>query len=270
MNLNDKLVFITGAASGIGQETSILLAKQGAKLALADINTDELKTTAELIGSAVVFTQGLDVSNERQFSECAKNILEKIGTPDVIVNNAGVGLTGGFEDCSLKDWQWILDINLKGVIHGCHFFAPPMLARGSGQIVNVASGLGLFGAPNLAAYCTSKFAVVGLSESLRVELATKGIGVSVICPGVVKTGITQTMRVTTGDSDQVRSDTSTLYNKRNYTPDKVAKRILTSIEKNLGLVPVCAETHIAYSLKRLFPSLAPLLLHRLMDSVTNK
>ncbi len=270
MNVENKLVFVTGAGSGIGQEIAILLAQKGAKLALTDINPEALQTTAERIGSAVVFTQTLDVSEESQFAACSQKVLESIGTPDVVINNAGVGLTGEFEDCSLRDWQWILDINLKGVIHGCHFFAPPMLERGSGQIVNIASGLGLFGAPNLSAYCTSKFAVVGLSESLRTEFASKGIGVSVICPGVVKTGITQTMRVTTGDSEQVRSETSSLYNKRNYTPDKVARRVLAAIEKNLALVPVCAETHIAYSLKRLFPSLAPSLLHRLMDRATNQ
>lgn len=264
MNLNNKLAYVSGAGSGIGRETALVLAKSGCRLAITDICEESLRETASLIGESVVFIHRLDVADESAYRQCAGKLIGDIGVPDIVVNNAGVGLTGFFNDYSLLNWQWIIGINLKGVIHGCHFFAPAMLERGSGQIVNISSGLGLFAAPKMSAYCASKYAVVGLSESLRSEFSTSGVGVTVICPGIVNTAITKNMRVASGEQAAVRATTSAMYQRRNYTPDKIAARIVRAIEKNHGVVPVCPETHIAYALKRLSPRFSSAILSRLM------
>jgi NAD(P)-dependent dehydrogenase (short-subunit alcohol dehydrogenase family) len=256
MNLENRLVFITGAGSGIGRATALLLAEHGCRMAISDINEAALKDLADQLGDRLAFSAMLDVSNQDAFAAVSRNLINEVSLPDIVVNNAGVGMAGSFVDTSLEDWNWLLNINLKGVIHGCHFFAQPMSERGSGHIVNVASGLGLVAAPGASAYSASKFAVVGLSESLRVELASTGVGVSAICPGIVNTGITSSMRVTTGDEQQVRESSRRFYSRRNYGPEGVSRAIVKAITRNRGLVPVCPETHATFLLKRLFPSTA--------------
>src|SRR5206468_3914460 len=115
---------------------------------------------------------------------------EAIDTVDVLVNNAGVAVGGTFLDTTLDDWDWLLGVNLRGVVHGCYFFIPKMVARGQGgHVVNISSILGIYPAPRVSAYVASKFAVRGLSQSLREELAEHGIGVTAICPGMIATSI---------------------------------------------------------------------------------
>jgi len=173
------------------------------------------------------------------------------------VNNAGVGLAARFQDTTLEDWDWILGINLKGVIHGLHFFVPAMVERGQGgHVVNVASALGYMSGRMTSAYGTTKFGVVGLTESLRMELKPEGIGVSAICPGIVSTSIVATSRrrgeVAAESTGQRLVD---FYKKRNYGPERVAKAILKAVRKNTALQPVTPEAHLIYFLKRLSPSL---------------
>src|SRR6185295_18443874 len=123
-----------------------------------------------------------------------------------------------FLETSLEDWEWILSINLWGVIHGCHFFVPGMVRRGSGHVVNVASAAGLVTMPDLAAYGTTKFAVVGLTEALREEVRPLGIGVTTICPGIINTGITHTSRLR-GAREAMRESMIAFYEKRNSGPE---------------------------------------------------
>ncbi len=264
MKLADKLVFITGAGSGIGKATALLLARNGCRLAVSDIAEDALAATEAELGESCVFSRSLDVRDAKAFAALRDAMFDQAGVPDILVNNAGVGMSGRFIDTSLADWDWIMGINFGGVVNGCHYFAPAMVSRGYGHIVNMASGLGLVGGPNLAAYAASKFAVVGLSESLRVELARDGVGVSTICPGIVNTGITDRMRVTTGEQSEARRKASAFYNKRAYGPEGIAQAVVRAVVKNSGLVTVCPETRIAFLLKRLFPGHAAAILGKIM------
>lgn len=268
MKLENRVIFITGAASGIGLETARAMANKGARLALTDVDSDALANVASELTDHIVYTRSLDVSDASAYRICVSQLIKECGVPDVLVNNAGVGLTGEFSDYTLADWDWIIDVNVKGVINGCHFLAPEMIKRQSGHIVNVASGLGLVAAPDMSAYCTTKFAIVGFSESLRSEMARHKVGVSAICPGIVNTNITQSMKVASGEQNQIRENASKLYSRRNYTPDRVAAKICRAVERNKGLVPVCPETHIAYGLKRVIPSMAAGVVARLSGSAT--
>jgi short-subunit dehydrogenase len=178
----------------------------------------------------------------------------------MLVNNAGVGLVGGFLDTSEKDWDWLVSINLMGVVHGCAAFIPAMIDSGrGGHIVNLSSGAGLVANPLLTAYSATKFAVLGLSEALRIELKLHpGIGVTAICPGIINTAITQTSPIRgAGDVARRRESLAATYRKRGYTPDRVAcGNILRAVDRNRAVAPIAAETHIMPW--RAFPPLARL------------
>jgi NAD(P)-dependent dehydrogenase (short-subunit alcohol dehydrogenase family) len=176
------------------------------------------------------------------------------GALDVLVNNAGVGLSGGIESTTLDDWEWILSVNVMGVVHGCHFFVPEMIRRGGpAHVVNVASALGLAAAPEILGYCTTKFAVVGLSESLRAELAPRGIGVSTICPGIVRTGIVGRARFRGERGERERARATDLFARRNYGPEKVARAILGAVQRDVAVRPVAPEAWAIYYIKRFVP-----------------
>jgi short-subunit dehydrogenase len=177
---------------------------------------------------------------------------------DVLINNAGVGLAGDFLSTTVEDWQWILSINVMGVVHGCKLFAPDMITNGRGHIVNLASVAGYYAAPDMSAYSASKHAVLGMSESLRAEMAEKGVGVSAICPGVVNTGIVASSRMR-GATRQAQDKIVAFYNKRNYGPELVAEAILNAIEHNRAVVPVSPEAWVMYGAKRFAPNALDLL-----------
>jgi NAD(P)-dependent dehydrogenase (short-subunit alcohol dehydrogenase family) len=171
------------------------------------------------------------------------------------MNNAGIGIGGGFLDTSLEDWEWILGVNLRGVIHGCHFFVPRMVARGAGgHVINVSSAAGYAAASPLAAYCTTKFGVLGLSEALREELAAHRIGVTCVCPGLINTPITRSSKLVGREfSEELREEMVRVYERRNYTPERVAKNILKAVARNRAVAPIAAEAWLLYYLKRFFP-----------------
>jgi len=255
-DLKSKNVVVTGAASGIGKATAELLARRGARLHLCDLDESKLKDAVAPLGTAVATVRRVDVSKRAEVEAFAKEVETSIGgAVDVLVNNAGVGLAGNILETSLEDWEWVLGVNLWGVIHGCHFFVPKMAAAKRGHVVNVASGLGLLAAPDVVGYATSKFAVVGLSESMRAELHAFGVGVSTICPGIIDTNIVQTMRYKR-DADATRDRVVALYKKRAYPADKVASAVVDAIEHERGVVPVSPEAWAGYWLKRFAPSLA--------------
>jgi short-subunit dehydrogenase len=160
-----------------------------------------------------------------------------------------------FLDTPLEDWDWIVAINLMGVVHGCHFFVPPMVERRSGHVVNIASMAGYNASPDLPAYSATKFAVVGLSEALREELKPSGVGVTAICPGIINTPITRNTRMRGGAEEQ-RDKAIKLYQRRNYTPERVAENILKSVQRGRVVAPVSPEAWFGYGLKRLSPRLS--------------
>ncbi|HEY4104491.1 MAG TPA: SDR family NAD(P)-dependent oxidoreductase [Polyangiaceae bacterium] len=261
-----KSVVVTGAASGIGRATALAFARQRAELFVCDLPGPDLLALERALrdeGASSALALAVDVGSREQMAAFAERVCQQ-ATPDVIVNNAGVGLSGGSLDTTLDDWEWVLRANLWGVVHGCHFFAPRMAERGRGQIVNIASAAGFYNSAKLAAYGTTKYAVVGFSEALRAELAPRGVGVSVVCPGFINTPIIERMRVR-GSADPERERRSVLrfYQKRNYAPERVADAILKATQKNLALLPVAPEAWALYLLQRAVPSLS----HRVVDGV---
>jgi len=254
-----KLALVTGAASGIGRATALAFARAGADLALCDLNEAALEETAVSargLGRRVL-TQRVDVARRDDVGAFADAVHREHEAVDILMNNAGVGLGGGFLDTGLDDWAWILSINLSGVIHGCHFFVPAMVRRGrGGHVVNVSSAAGFLATEQLAAYSTTKFAVFGLSEALRAELYPHRIGVTTICPGIINTPITRNARMLGRTAtDAARAALVSFYERRNYGPERVAAAVLKAVARNRAVAPVSPEAWVMYYMKRLAPAL---------------
>jgi NAD(P)-dependent dehydrogenase (short-subunit alcohol dehydrogenase family) len=222
-----KVAVITGAGSGFGREFARLGASLGMRLALADIQQDALDATVEEMQAAgtEVIGERVDVSRGEDVERLAARTLDAFGGVHLLFNNAGVGTFGPVWESSTKDWEWVLGVNLWGVIHGVRVFTPIMLAQGTeGHIVNTASVAGLVTPQLMGAYNVSKHAVVALSESLFHDLRVTGsrIGVSVLCPAFVPTGINQSDRNRPAD----------LADDRPLTPGQQAAR--AALDKAVG------------------------------------
>jgi NAD(P)-dependent dehydrogenase (short-subunit alcohol dehydrogenase family) len=255
-----QLVLVTGAGSGIGRATAFAFAEAGARVIAVDLDAESAARTAELarlIGAPDAWSETVDVSDAEAMEKLAEKVLLEHGVVDVLVNNAGIGLSGSFFDTTPEDWKKVLDVNLWGVIHGCRLFGRQMAERGQGgHIVNTASAAAFQPSRALPAYSTSKAAVLMLSECLRAELAGRGVGVSAICPGLVNTNITSTARFVGVDEDEElrrQKSSSRLYGMRNYPPEKVAEAILRAVVRNEAVVPVTPEARGAHALSRFAP-----------------
>ena len=257
-SLGGKVALVTGAGSGIGRATALALAREQAKLILCDINEDALKSVAAELGpDACLMTRRIDVSKRGEMQALADAVHERVPALDVLVNNAGVYVTGGILDLSLDDWDWVLSIDLWGVIHGTHFFVPKMAARAApGHVVNLSSMFGYWIGPNVIGYLTAKFGVFGFSEALREDLRGTGINVSTVCPGMINTNLVQSTRFrNSGNEDVSRSHLEATYQRRDYGPEKVATAIVRAIRHNRRLVLVSPEARIMYHVQRLCPPL---------------
>ncbi len=189
VSVQGKVTVITGASRGIGKATALLFAKEKAKLALCARSKDDLSKVArdaEKIGTEC-YIQSVDVREEAQVNRFVSETQKRLGTVDVLINNAGVGLYKKVAEMTTADWDGVLDVNLKGVFFFSRAVIPVMQAQQSGQIINVVSGAGRTGIPNLAAYCASKFGLLGFGEALALELRPYNIKVSSILPGSVDT-----------------------------------------------------------------------------------
>ena len=254
-SLRDKVVLVTGAASGIGRATANAFAREGCKLVLCDRDEAGLGEVEREVAPHVehVEWRKVDVGSRDDMQSFADDVHARFEAVDVLVNNAGVGQSGGMLDTSLDDWDWVLRVNLWGVIHGCHFFAPRMVERArGGHVVNVSSVFGFFAPPGTIGYCTSKFGVFGLSESLRGELHPFGIGVSTICPGMINTNIVKTGRYSAKMAER-RDGAVKMFAERGHSPDVVAKAILSAVKRNRSVVPAAPEAWAAWYAKRLVP-----------------
>jgi NAD(P)-dependent dehydrogenase (short-subunit alcohol dehydrogenase family)/pimeloyl-ACP methyl ester carboxylesterase len=255
-----RLVLVTGAGSGIGRATAFAFAEAGARVVAVDRDAESAARTAELsrlLGAPKAWAETVDVSDEQAMEKLAEKVADEYGVVDVLVNNAGIGLSGSFFTTTPDDWRKVLDVNLWGVIHGCRLFGGQMAERGQGgHIVNIASAAAYQPSKALPAYSTSKAAVLMLSECLRAELAGQDIGVTAICPGFVNTNITSTARFTGVDAQEERrrqKRTARLYGMRNYPPEKVAEAILRAVTRNEALVPVTPEARGAHLMSRFMP-----------------
>lgn len=256
-SLDGKTVLVTGAASGIGLETALAFAGRGADLVICDIDEEGLAAAADRIEhiGCRVLARSVDVSNADEMKALAEEVHQRVEAVDILMNNAGVAIGGPFLSTSLTDWNWILGINTMGVVHGCHFFIPNMVKRGKGgHVINVSSAAGYSASSVLATYNATKFSVLGLSEALWEELHPHSIGVTAVCPGLIDTPITRNARlVGEMDKPEKREEMVQGYQRRGYTPERVAQNILKAVQKNRLVAPISPEAWGLYYLKRWAP-----------------
>ncbi|MCX4745272.1 SDR family oxidoreductase [Kitasatospora sp. NBC_01287] len=257
----ERVVVVTGAGSGIGRATALAFGEEGATVVVCDLDLAAAERTAELVtlvgGAGHAYR--VDVSDGAAVDAFAQQVAAAHGVPDVLVNNAGIGHSGTFLQTTEKEWQRVLDVNLWGVIHGCRAFGALMVERGrGGHIVNLASAAAYLPSKVLAAYATSKAAVLMLSDCLRAELADSGIGVSAICPGIVNTNITRTSTfsgVSASEQAAKQARVAKLYARRGFPPEKVAAEIVKAVRTGKPVVPVTVEAKVARWVGRISPGL---------------
>lgn len=260
-DFEDQLVVITGGGSGIGRATALSFARSGAEVVLSDLNFASAKETAALIAESggTAHAYQLDVADEAAVQAHADEVASTHGVPDVLINNAGVGQVGKFFDTPAAEFKRVLDINFYGVINGSRSFGAKMAARGlGGHIVNLSSMAAYSPQQGFSAYSTSKSAVFMFSDCLRAELASSGIGVSTICPGIVHTNIVATTAfagVSADEEAKKQEKFDRLYKMRRYGPEKVAKEIMKAVKKNKQIVPVTPEAHLHYHANRFAPAI---------------
>jgi NADP-dependent 3-hydroxy acid dehydrogenase YdfG len=250
-----KIVVVTGAGSGIGRATALAFAKEGARVAICDVDQARLDAVGRELGDRALLVRNVDVASRAAMAAFADEVHALAPAADVIVNNAGVSVGGTFLGTSLDDWDWLLGINLRGVIHGCHYFLPKMVERkAGGQVVNISSILGIYPAPNVTAYVASKFAVLGLSQSLRAELAEHRIGVTAICPGMISTEIVKDSRIS-AKLHKRRQMVMDAFRKRGAPPEAVAHTIVDAIRTNPAVRTVGRDAAVVHALTRFVPAI---------------
>jgi short-subunit dehydrogenase len=250
--LHNKVVVITGAGSGIGQALARAMAAKGAVLALVDVDAVALQAiSAELYSAGCkVSSHVVDVSNRASMEQLPVDVVNAHGGVNVLVNNAGVSVGAMFDDHSIDDADWLLDINLKGVIYGCKFFLPYLKQAEQAHIVNMSSMFGFFSMPGQAIYSASKAGVRAFTEALWTELANTAVHVTTVHPGTIRSNVIRSSRMLDADA-QLKA--AQLQEKYGMPTAKAAEKIVRAIEKNKLRVVVGADAHLAEFLKRLFP-----------------
>ncbi|WP_420464979.1 SDR family NAD(P)-dependent oxidoreductase [Panacagrimonas sp.] len=261
-SLKDKRVLITGAGSGLGRACALEFAARGARVAASDNRLEAAEQTARTVAqrgpAGIALT--LDVTSEDDFAAAVAAMQRAWGGVDVLVNNAGVATAGTVADSPIKQWQWVLDINLLGCVRGARAAIPAMQAQKSGHIVNIASFAGIANPPAVASYNAAKAAVISLSETLRFELYPD-IGVSVACPSFFKTDLLETSRsgqlseAEQASSPQVVRIMDRLMAKASVTAEDVARDVVDSVQSGRFLVMSHPDARSRTRLKRLSPEL---------------
>jgi NAD(P)-dependent dehydrogenase (short-subunit alcohol dehydrogenase family) len=257
-DLSGKHVLVTGAASGIGRAVAEYAAERGAVLHLTDLQAEQLGTVAEDIrsrGGTVLTAEPADVSDHDQVRRLARLVSEQAGAMDIVLNVAGIAVWGTVRSLEPEHWQRLVDVNLMGPIHVIEEFVPPMIDAGrGGQLVNVSSAAGIIAMPWHAAYSATKFGLRGVSEVLRYDLRKHRIGVSLVCPGGVDTGLVETIRIA-GIDQQSKSFVRARrhFQKRAVSPEEAAEAIWKGALRNRYWVYTSPDIRLVHWLQRYFP-----------------
>lgn len=256
---NNANTIITGAGSGMGRQMALQAAKRGARVIAADYNTttlDETKALAQAQGSAIE-TFVLDVANAQAIEDFATQLIPTFNKGRLIlINNAGVSIfTGNFEHTPLDEFEWLVNVNMWGVIRLTKAFYPYFLEHNNGHIVNLSSVFGLGGMGGNSAYCTSKFAVRGFTETIRMELADTNVGTTCVHPGGVKTNIVRNQVPKGGHTtDEMLSNVVNKFEKNaRTTPEHAAQQILDAVEKKKTRLVIGSDGKMLDFVTRLFP-----------------
>jgi len=243
---------LTGAGGGLGRALALRLAQPGARLLLADLLEVRCEETAQLCRArgAEAHVALVDVADAAQVERLGSDADRFLGRIDLVINNAGVAVTGAIGDVTLENWRWIMAINLWGVVHGCHVFVPRLVKQRGGAVLNVASAAGIACAPTMGPYNVSKAGVIALSETLAGEVTQHQVRVTVLCPVFFRTNLLETVRTSTADE---RTMAQAAFDNSTMTADQVAAAALRAVERgDLYCLPM-REGRILWRLKRLIP-----------------
>ncbi|NHA14376.1 SDR family oxidoreductase [Thioalkalivibrio sp. XN279] len=248
-----RTALVTGAGSGLGLGIATVLARSGATVVMTDVDAAACEQAAASLRASgfTVESTVLDVRDGEAFSACFDAAWARHGRVHLLFNNAGIGAAGDARDVDVATWRQVVEINLMGVIHGCHAAWPRMAAAGGGQIVNTASAFGLLPGPLYAAYSATKHGVVGLSRSLRAEGRDLGIGVTALCPGFIRTRILDNALM--DGVDRASAEAAVPF--RFLDPDKAVRTILRGVQRNRARVVFPWEIRALWWLDRLSPAL---------------
>jgi short-subunit dehydrogenase len=256
MSLDQQsVVVITGAASGIGRSLAIRIAQENvAGIAISDVNEAGLIETASMVSGVPVSTHVIDVSKRNEVQRLADEVVAKHGRVTHLVNNAGVGVIGTFEQLSIEDFEWLMGINFWGVVYGCKVFLPILRQQSAAHIINVSSVFGFIAPEEQTAYCSSKFAVRGFTESLRHELADTNVAVSSVHPGGILTNIVRNSRVGKDTPDEWKQQGSKLFDRiARTTPENAADVIVKGIKSREPRILIGKDAKAISIVSRLFP-----------------
>jgi 2-hydroxycyclohexanecarboxyl-CoA dehydrogenase len=256
IDLDGAVVLVTGAGGGIGAATALAFAERRSNVLAVDIDEVSAKQTAEACratGSRMALAYACDVADAEAVADLAAGVHSEHGPLDVLVNNAGVGLTGELLGMTLADWHWVRSINLDGPVNCLRAFGPAMLERRRGHVVNVSSALAYIPRATEPAYVATKSGLIALSHSVRADWRRSGVGVSVVCPGVTNTAIIDHTRfVGRSDDPRVRARTAGLF-RRGHPPAKVAAAIIEAVDRDRPIVFVGWEARVASVVHRAAP-----------------
>ena len=255
--LNTGVAVVTGAGSGIGRALAQQLAAAGSALALADVDKAGLLETAQSLEkkNALVTTHVLDVADEAGVRSFAEDVSAKHGRVTLLVNNAGVALEGTFEEISLDDFRWLMNINFWGTVYGVKYFLPALKREKRAHLVNVSSVFGIIAPPGQPAYSASKFAVRGFTECLRHELAGTAVGVSCVHPGGIRTAIARRARIGAGVKRTGLEEKVAQFEKLFRTsPEDAASRILRGVERSEPRILIGSDAYQIDIVQRLRPA----------------
>jgi len=255
--LSTGVAVVTGAGSGIGRTLAQQLAAAGSALALADVNEAGLLQTAQSLAktSALVTTHVLDVADEEAVRSFAEDVGKRHGRVTLLINNAGVALEGTFEEISLDDFRWLMNINFWGTVYGVKYFLPMLKKEERAHIVNISSVFGLIAPPGQPAYSASKFAVRGFTECLRHELVGTPVRVSCVHPGGIRTAIARRARIGAGVKRAGLEEKVAQFERLFRTaPEEAASRILRGVERSEPRILIGSDAYQIDMLQRLRPA----------------